>query len=122
MATQRVVVNGTDITKYISSMQWSRNDIDAPGSGRDMNGTMIRGRVAVKAKLQFGCRTLTDAELSALAATVGGETVSVTYLDPYFGQRTNVAFYGSEMNGAVWRSDANGNTYWNDISFNLIEV
>ena len=122
MASQRVVVNGTDITGYLKSMQWSRNDIDAPGSGRDMDGSMVRGRVAIKAKLQFNCRVLSDGELSLLCSAVSGETVSVSYLDPLFGRRSNVAFYGSQMDAGVWSGNENGEAYWGGIAFNLIEV
>lgn len=120
MATQRVVVNGTDITGYLKALQCSVNDIDAPGSGRDMNGTMMRARVASKAKLQFTCRILSDAELAAVSSAVNPETVTVTYLDPFQGQRT-AQFYGSSMETAVWNSDG-GRTYWQDVSFSLIEV
>ena len=122
MAVQRFKVDGSDISPYVTGVKWSVNDIDAPNSGRDMTGTMRRGRVAVKAKLQFTCRTMTHGELAWLNGVIGKETVSVSYLDPCFGQRT-ATFYGSSVDSALWRSDSDaGETWWESPTFNLIEV
>ena len=120
MANQRVVVDGNDITRYISKLKWSINDIDAPNSGRDMTGTMRRARVAVKAKLQFTCRTMTRAELLWLNGVIGPETVSVSYIDPSQGQRTGT-FYGSSVDSGLWQSGG-GETVWEAPTFSLVEV
>lgn len=121
MAGQRIVISGIDITGYVTEMDVSGNDIDAPGSGRDMNGDMKRGLVATKAKLEIKCRVLSDSEVLAIANAIGGETVLVSYLDPYMGQRSNVEFYCSERRSAVWSSDGS-RTYWKGLAFNMIEV
>lgn len=119
---QKIVIEGADLTNYIKSVKWSRNDIDAPGSGRDMNGNMRRGRVAIKAKLEFECLTMSQEQLIWLGGIIGRETVSVSYLDPHFGQRT-ARFYGSSLDSSVWSSDKSTNqTMWESPKFNLVEV
>ena len=120
MANQRLLLDGVDFTGCIASMKWTRNDIDASGSGRDKSGTMRRGRVASKAKLSFTCRPLTHAEMAALNAALAPETVSVGYLDPLWGLRTS-EFYGSSVDAAVWQS-GDGDTTWEGATFNLVEV
>lgn len=122
MATQHVIIGGTDITRYLVKLRITKNDVDAPGSGRDLNGTMMRSRVATKAKLECECRKLVDEEVTTVSSAIAPQTVYVSYLDPYFGQRNNVEFYCSEFGSSVWRSDEGGKTYWEGIAFNLIEV
>lgn len=117
---QCFIVGNTDLTSYITSMKWGRNDIDAPGSGRDKSGTMRRGRVAIKIKLQLTCRVLSESEMATLNNAIAGETINVTYLDPLFGRRTSV-FYGSSIESAVWQSQ-DDSTDWGGVSFNLVEV
>ena len=122
MAVTVFAVNGTDYTSYLArdGLAWSRNDLDAAGSGRDKQGTMRRRRVATKVKLGITCRTLSQAEVQALNAAISGETVSVTYLDPRSGAETRT-FYGSEVSAGVCECN-DSQTLWRGVTFNLIEV
>lgn len=122
MPSQVFKVGSKDFTAYlkVDGLRWSRNDIDAPDSGRDMNGRMRRKRVAVKAKLQLSCRPLAHAEMLALNAALDRETVEVTYLDPLRGVRTGT-FYGSSVD-ATTSYTSGGETVWTGATFNLIEV
>ena len=122
MAQQVFRIGNTDFSSFVKSggLRWSRNDIDAPGSGRDMTGTMRRGRVAIKVKLQISCRNLTHDQMLALNAALSPETVTVAYLDPREGLRVST-FYGSSVDAATWTSH-NNETIWEGASFNLVEV
>ena len=77
-----VTIGTLDITSFIATdgFSWERNDIDAPDSGRDMNGTMRRKIVARKDKMQITCRPLTSQQLTqlfnALSVTTMSEGVS----------------------------------------------
>jgi hypothetical protein len=113
-------IDGVDYAKYIKSLAWTRNDIDASGSGRDKNGTMRRARIASKVKLQVTCRRMSQTEAQALNTALAPETVEIKYPDPRSGTVWGT-FYGSEVSAGV-AEDIDGVMYWSGISFNVIEV
>ena len=112
-------VDYTDVVK-VDGLKWSRNDVDAAGSGRDKSGNMRRRRVASKVKLQVSCRTLKHSRMLALNAALWPETVQITYLDPRVGLVTKT-FYGSTVSAATQIAQ-DGETLWSGASFNLVEV
>ena len=116
-------VGNTNISHYIATdgFQWSKNDIDASGSGRSKNGTMRRKRVASKAKLQVSCRPLNESELSALISLISPETVSVTYRNPATASNRTATFYGSSVKAGVVQ-DMGTTVLYKGIAFDLIEV
>ncbi len=79
-----VIVNGTDITKWIKyqGITFSRNDVEAPDAGRDMSGLMHRGRVAIKERMDVQTVQLTRAEAAQLHALLLPESFPVT-VNPY---------------------------------------
>ena len=79
-----------DITPWIAwqGISFSRNDIDAPNSGRDMSGFLHRGRVAVKEKMNVNTVPLTRAQSSMIQTLIFPETYRVR-ITPY--PRTNAA-------------------------------
>lgn len=79
-----------DITPYIAfqGLTFSRNDVDSASAGRDMAGTMHRGRVAVKEKMNINTIPLTKAQSSSLQTLLYPETIQVR-VTPY--PRTNAA-------------------------------
>lgn len=68
-----------DITPWIAwqGLSFSRNDIDSPDAGRNMQGTMIRGRVASKEKMNISTIQLTKAQCSKLYSLLYPETIYV---------------------------------------------
>lgn len=119
-----ISIEGTDITRLIESggFHWERNDIDAPNSGRDMNGTMRRAIVATKDKLEIACRAITVSELQVLTSLLAPNVVSVTYYCPGDAAiRSNVKFYSSKINSGVVMDVGNA-IVLDDIKFSLIEV
>ena len=89
-----------DITPWIAwqGLTFSRNDVDAPNAGRDMAGTMHRGRVASKEKININTVQLTRAQSAKLQTLLYPETISVR-VTPY--PRTNTAYIMSMYSNNV---------------------
>jgi len=118
----RVIVDGTDITNYIgyNGLKWQRNDIDSPNTGRDMSGTMHRGRVSTKIRLDITCRPLYARELMVLLNLIYPEYVTVTYDDPMEGSVTKIMY--SNNNPAAYQGmNKDGREVWTGVTFPLIE-
>ena len=100
--TVEIYGNGqwNDITPYIAwqGLTFSRNDVDAPNAGRDMAGTMHRGRVASKEKMNINTVQLTRAQSSKLQTLLYPETIYVR-VTPY--PRTNTAYIMSMYSNNV---------------------
>lgn len=100
--TVEIYGNGqwNDITPYIAwqGLTFSRNDVDAPNAGRDMSGTMHRGRVASKEKMNINTVQLTRAQSAWLQSLLYPETIQVR-VTPY--PRTNVAYIMSMYSNNV---------------------
>ena len=89
-----------DITPWIAwqGLTFSRNDVDAPNAGRDMSGTMHRGRVASKEKMNINTVQLTRAQSAKLQTLLYPETIYVR-VTPY--PRTNTAYIMSMYSNNV---------------------
>ena len=113
-----------DITPMIAwqGLTFSRNDVDAPDAGRTMDGTMHRGRVASKEKMEIKTVQLTKAQVSALETLLFPETIQVR-VTPY--PRTNAAhtmtMYSNNVKATYIIHRANGEDL-QSLSFPLIEV
>ncbi len=112
-----------DITGYIAfgGLQWSRNDIDDPESGRTLDGVMHRGRVATKIRLDITCRPLKASELSIVLNLIYPEYITVRYNDPMSGQVTKT-MYSNNNPASYCIKKPNGTEWWNGITFPLVEV
>ena len=119
---QSVQINGTDITRMIAlrGMKWSRNDIDGQNAGRNLDGDLVRDRVATKIRLDITCRPLTDSEHTTLMNLLMPEFVSVSYNDPMFGRVTKV-MYANNHNSEYCIRQKNGEEWWYNVEFPLIE-
>ena len=118
-----LTIDGVNIVPYIAygGLKWQRNDIDSPDAGRNMDGTMERGRVATKIRLDITCRLLTSAELSIVLNAILPETVSVVYDDPMYGTVTKLMY--ANNNPATFQiQKSDGRVYWAGVTFPLVEV
>ena len=115
-------INGVDLMPVIAKqgVKWQRNDIDAPNSGRTMDGMMQRGRVATKIRLDITCRPLRAEEARLVLNTILPEYVSVDYYDPMSGERHGVTMY-SNNNPASFLMEKPEDDWWSGITFPLIE-
>lgn len=113
-----------DITPMIAwqGLTFSRNDVEAPDAGRTMDGTMHRGRVASKEKMEIKTVQLTKAQVSALETLLFPETIQVR-VTPY--PRTNASrtmtMYSNNVKATYIIHRANGEDL-QSLSFPLIEV
>lgn len=115
-------VNGVDMTPYVAygGFKWSRQDIDAPDTGRSMDGLMHRGRVATKIRLDITCRPLKAEELRIVLNAILPEYVTVTYDDPMYGRTTKIMY--ANNNPAVFQlNKSDGRQYWSGVTFPLVE-
>lgn len=118
-----LTVDDVDMIPFIAyrGLKWSRNDIDAPNSGRTLDGTMHRGRVTTKIRLDITCRPLTAEELKTVLNAIEPEYVTVTYDDPMQG-RVVKQMYSNNNPASFCILQPDGTEWWNDISFPLVEV
>lgn len=113
-----------DITPMIAwqGLTFSRNDVDSPDAGRSMDGTMHRGRVASKEKMEIKTVQLTRAQVSALETLLFPETIQVR-VTPY--PRTNAAhtmtMYSNNVKATYIIHRANGEDL-QSLSFPLVEI
>ena len=115
-------IGNLDMVPYIAygGLKWSRNDIDAPGTGRALSGLMYRGRVGTKIRLDVTCRLLKADELQTILNAILPEYVTVTYDDPMYGRVTKTMY--SNNNPAVYQlHKKDGTEWWSGVTFPLIE-
>lgn len=116
-------INNVDIVPYIAQggIKWQRNDVEAPGAGRTMDGLLHRSRVSSKIRLDISCRPLLASELQTVLNLIGNVTVSVTYDDPMYGRVTKT-MYANNNPASFFLIDEKGDERWTGITFPLIEV
>lgn len=117
-------VGDKDLTSLLveGGLKWSRNDIDSELTKRSkLTAKMYRKRLAVKRKLSVTCKRMTTAEVKELNQAILPEKISVTYLDPLEGQIVTKDFYGSSVD-ATTQITMGDETYWDGVSFNIIEM
>ena len=85
--SSRTWFNLTPFIKF-QGVTFSRNDVDSPDAGRDMSGTMHRGRVASKEKMNISTIQLTRAQSATIQSLLFPETILVR-VNPY--PRTNAS-------------------------------
>ena len=81
------IYNGSawvDITPYIKyqGITFSRNDVEAPDSGRTLDGIMHRGRVAIKERMDIETVPLKKSQVAMLHELLYPETIQVR-VTPY---------------------------------------
>lgn len=115
-------INNVDMTPYVAAkngLKWTRNDLEAPGAGRLLNGTMMRGRTAIKMKLEVTCKPLTKSELSTVLNLIKPEFVEVRYDDPQDGIAIRT-MYSNNVPATFLIRRSNGDELWT-LSFPLVE-
>ena len=117
-----LTINGVDMTPYIAKrgIKWQRSDLDAEGSGRSLDGMMMRNRVASKIRLDVTCIPLPSPAASIVLTAIMPEWVEVTYTDPQLGRDVTKTMY-SNNNTASYLMQKGDAEYWDGITFPLIE-
>ena len=117
-----LTIDGVDMTRYIAhrGVKWQRSDLDAPGSGRALDGKLMRSRIASKIRLDITCRPLTTEEAKLVLTAVMPQWVTVTYTDPQIGADVTKTMY-SNNNPASYLFESAKGSLWDGITFPLIE-
>ena len=118
-----LIINGHDYAAYVEELNLSRNDIDADGSGRDVQtGLMYRTRIASKLKAEVKLVRLPQAVHQQLLADISGEYYSAKVLDPATGAQATKTFYTSTVPFGAQRYDReSGAPYYSGMTFSMIE-
>ena len=123
MARPVLTINGRDYAAYVRELNLSRNDLDADGSGRDVQtGLMYRTRIASKLKAEVKLLDLPEATHRQLLADVSGVYYDATVLDPATGEPTTRTFYTSTVPFGAQRYDReSGAPRYSGMSFSMTE-
>lgn len=115
-------ISGVDCLPFLDDegLSWSRNDVESSQAGRTMDGTMHRGRIAIKKRLDITCKPLSTEETMILLNLIRPEFVEVEYTDPMDGV-IYATMYSNNVPATVMCIGADGNATWKGIKFPLIQ-
>ncbi len=118
-----LVIDGINMQRYIEEegMGVELNDIDAPKSGRTMDGKMHRSVVTSKVKLSLNFLPIPQTVSSKILKSVKKKSFYVKYLDPECGVRT-CEMYAGPKHIKLKRVFFDGEVCWKGLSLNLIEM
>ncbi len=115
-------INNVDFSDVLEEggLVWERNDLDAEGTGRDLNGDMLRDRTTTKVTLKVSTIPLTTERISQLLQAIYPQTAQITYLDPQAGTALVKTMYVAKCPATCQRQY--GDTQlWDGVSFSHIE-
>ena len=122
IAIFRFSVNGISLVNYLAEdgIKWTRFDVEAPDTGRTLDGVMHRGRVASKVRLDITCRPLQSSEIMVVLGAIMPEYVTVRYIDPQDGAVTKT-MYSNNIPTICANVNPDGTAVWKGLTFPLIE-
>ena len=123
MAKPVLIINGHDYAPLVEELNIVNNDLDAEGSGRDVQtGLMYRTRIATKMKAEVRLLRLQQPQLQQLMADIAGTFYSATVVNPTTGAQVTKSFYTSERPfGAQRLNRDTGAPYYDGVTFSRIE-
>ena len=119
MAKPVLIINGHDYAAYVAELAISRNDLDASGSGRDVQtGLMHRTRIGTKLKVL----DLPQAIHKQLIADISDVFYSATVLNPITGAHVTKTYYTSSVPFGAQRYDReSGAPRYSGMTFSMTE-
>lgn len=123
MAKPVLIINGHDYAAYVEELNISSNDMDADGSGRDVQtGLMHRKRIATKLKADVKFLRLPQSIVQQLYSDISGTYYDATLLHPVTGATTTKTYYTSSVPFGAQRYDKETNApYYSGMSFSMTE-
>ena len=123
MAKPVLTINGHDYAGYVESLDISRNDLDAEGSGRDVQtGQMYRTRIGSKMKVEVKLLPIQETTHKQLLSDISGVFYNATVLDPSTGAAAQKTFYTSTVPfGAQRYNKETQKPYYSGMTFQMIE-
>ena len=122
IAVFRFSVNGISLVNDLAEdgIRWTRFDVEAPDTGRTLDGVMHRGRVASKVRLDITCRPLQSSEIMVVLGAIMPEYVTVRCIDPQDGAVTKT-MYSNNIPTICATVNPDGTAVWKGLTFPLIE-
>ena len=123
MAKPVLIINGHDYAQYVESLQITKNDLDAEGSGRDaQTGLMYRTRVATKLKAEVKMLRLQQPLMQQLSSDLSGVFFNASVLHPDTGTQVTRSFYTATVPfGAQRYNRETGAPYYDGVTFSITE-
>lgn len=112
-----------DITPFIAKGGWkdSRNDVEGNNAGRNIEGTMIRDRVAIKYRIDVTCIPLKKTELDAIRAVLYPESFQIRFKDDASNVWTYRTVYSNNFSWTYCMKKGDAE-YYEGFSFPLIDM
>lgn len=123
MAKPVLIINGHDYAAYVEELNISRNDLDADGSGRDIQtGLMYRTRIGSKMKVEVKLVAIQETVHKQLLSDISGVFYTAKVLDPSTGAQAEKTFYTSTVPfGAQRYNKESRKPYYSGMTFDMIE-
>ena len=123
MAKPALTINNHDYAAYIQELNIIRNDLDAEGSGRDVQtGLMYRTRIGSKMKVEVKLLPIQETTHKQLLSDISGVFYNATVVDPATGAAATKTFYTSTVPfGAQRYNKDTGAPYYSGMTFEMIE-
>lgn len=123
MAKPVLTINEHDYAQYVEELTPSRNDLDADGSGRDVQtGLMYRTRIATKQKWDVKMLPLGETIHNQLLSDISGVYFNAVVLDPTTGATASKTFYTSSVPFGAQRYDKESKKpYYDGMTFSMTE-
>ena len=123
MAKPVLIINGHDYAAYVEELNISRNDLDAEGSGRDVQtGLMHRTRIGTKMKVEVKLFAIQETIHKQLLSDISGVFYTAKVVDPATGAQAEKSFYTSTVPfGAQRYNKETQKPYYSGMTFSMIE-
>lgn len=118
-----LIINNHDYAALVEELNLSRNDLDAEGSGRDVQtGLMYRTRITSKMKVTVKFFQLQQVAMQQLLSDIAQPFYSATMVDPATGAQVTKTFYTSTVPyGAQRYNKETGAPYYDGVTFDMTE-
>lgn len=114
------VESGVDIIGLIEEIKWSENDLDAPNSGRTLDGLMHRGKTTSKHRADIKLIPETASAINPALSVIRNEYF-YCYTDLLPEGELTMQMYNSARSGGVMIVNTDGVIVHKDVAFNIIE-
>lgn len=118
-----LIIDNLDITNYVSELKPVKNDLDADGSGRDIQtGTMYRTKITDKMTWEVSLLRIPESVATSLFGKLNSTYYNATILDPGTNTQQTKTFYTSSVPFGVQKYIKSDNiTVYDGVSFSMIE-
>ena len=118
-----LIIGGTDFTRYVQDLQPTKNDLDADGSGRDIqSGRMYRNKIADKLTWEVTMLRMPESVAQSLHSKLNRQYYNATTLLPGTNTRVEKEYYTSAIvYGSQKYIKSDNKTVYDGVSFSMIE-